>query len=333
MYVHHAPTITKPKPAKIQHEGGQESIAAANDQGKIIHTWHSIYVIWTCTVYMSAGWRFLRGFCAQAGRFRGRANAGGHLNISFDNGVAVRGTRHASPVTMQIIKVGGIAAIAALALLWRRLRHRPQQNTTAVAVTVASTSSIKCGAVRRAFLDAFPGAVTLIGVNAPSRVNDQPVGLLETRAGAENRIAEATAFAREQRLHATGRGSTLHFVVSVENGLVRLPDDEAARWIDLAVVIIALLGDGESRERRAYAISGGVEVPAWAVDKARQKGFGSITVGSVVAQEQRRADPTMSGAVNAKDPHSFLTCGAAPRAALIESAVRTALGTLQRKLE
>ena len=295
------------------------------------------------------------------------------------------------------VKIGLVAAACGLgagglALLWRRHRARQLRDANddaaaaatraTVAVTVASTSAVKRAAVRRAFAGVFPGVV-VVGVSAPSQVNEQPVGLAETRAGAEHRLAAAAAFARnEQRLGAAGTaggagGGALHFVVSVENGVVRLPaaggdgdtgtqvaaaqqEDHRARWVDLAVVIVAVLGgddhgDGNSSaaagenacrgcHTRAYALSAGVEVPVWSVEEARRSGFGTTTVGSVLAARRgtRAARPGRGGgggttgataaAVDEKDPHTFLTSGASPRASLLEGAVRSALGTLQRKL-
>ena len=78
----------------------------------------------------------------------------------------------------------------------------------------------------------------------------------------------------------------------------------------------------DSRGKRSWAVSAGVEFPQNSVKEAKRRGFDKTTVGSVIAE---------SGG-EATDPHSFLTHGLVSRKDLLQQALRIALGQLPKKL-
>ena len=162
-------------------------------------------------------------------------------------------------------------------------------------VLVASTAAAKLSAVAAAT------GSTVVGCNAASGVRDQPIGPDETLAGAHNRLAAACS-------SPEARGC--HLVVSIENGLVRFGTD---MWIDLAVVAVRDLKTG----RQVHATSSGVQFPSQSVAEWGRQGRG--TVGDVLA---------FRSGCDRQDPHAMLTGGEAPRAALLEDAIRVALASL-----
>lgn len=133
--------------------------------------------------------------------------------------------------------------------------------------------------------------IELKEVGAESGVNAQPYGFEETHAGALNR-AKGTLVE-----------SGANMALGIENGIVQVGD----KHIDVAVVVV-LLKDGRS----FVGTSAGIEFPETAVEGARQQGFETVTVGSIIAK-------TLGGSET--DPHSFLTGGKVSRRELLTEAV------------
>ncbi|ADZ91479.1 inosine/xanthosine triphosphatase [Marinomonas mediterranea] len=80
-----------------------------------------------------------------------------------------------------------------------------------IRVLVGSKNPVKVGAAYKAFSNAFPDhAIHCEGVNAPSKVADQPMTEKETRIGAENR----TAYCEQ-----SDSADDYHYYVAMEGGV------------------------------------------------------------------------------------------------------------------
>eukprot|EP01139_Manchomonas_bermudensis_P023756 Amastigsp_a841514_22.p1 type:complete len:178 gc:universal Amastigsp_a841514_22:853-1386(+) len=170
-------------------------------------------------------------------------------------------------------------------------------------VLVGSASPIKVNAVKAC----LPGDTVVHGVAAASGINEQPVGSAETLHGALNRL--------KNTIQATPDVAWT-YAVAMENGILETPlPDGSAVWTDFAWVVVERAADG----KRSYAQSASIEFPLEFVERARARGFDRTTVGSVIA--------TATGC-NKQDPHAFLTGGARTRAAILEDAIKLALGQL-----
>ena len=198
----------------------------------------------------------------------------------------------------------GAAAVAAAA--WTVYRRRKTPPKKAIRVTVASKCSHKVLAAQRAL-----GAGTCEGVEAPSGVSDQPVGLTETVRGARNRMA--MVLEAEAQAEATSRRERADFAVAIENGIVSLQGDEET-WVDLAVVVLVDLSTGAE----ALSTSTGVQFPTSSVGEWAEGGSEG-TVGDCIADELK---------CDKQDPHAALTKQQFSRAALLEQAIRVAASTL-----
>lgn len=158
-------------------------------------------------------------------------------------------------------------------------------------IALASQSEIKVSAIRAAFGD----AVELVTFDAPSNVNEQPIGE-ETLRGAKNRIAFIKAACPDADLY-----------ISIENGLFI----EEHEYVDRAVVSIT------TREGHSFVTySDGVVFPHQYVEETRNKdgGFKTWTVGKIMAE---------AGFITKhNDPHSDL--GHQSRSAYIVQAVQAA---------
>lgn len=161
-------------------------------------------------------------------------------------------------------------------------------------IAIGSTSGIKVAAVRHALARAGIAA-DVVAHAAQSGVNAQPVGRDETLLGATNR-------ARAARAAFPGR-----VAIGIENGVVH----EDGRWIDVAAVVVS---GPDGRETVAW--SEAVAVPDVYVDEAAARGFGGVTVGSVIA-ERTGSTPD--------DPHGILSGGRRTRAAILADAVASAI--------
>ena len=208
-----------------------------------------------------------------------------------------------------------------------------------VRVAVGSTSAIKIEAVRAALDDVFPHASVHGVPGLASGVAEQPVGLVETRRGAENRLAGAvdwilqtrpTPQSRRSRSaddEAAGAIPLLEFAVGIENGIMEIPSADATEdgssesfWADFAVVTVQDVQSGQ----RSLALSSTVAVPTEYVEEAKRLGFERTTVGSLIA-----ASGAGEGAiVSAVDPHLALTGRLVGRHRLLREAVRVAFGQM-----
>lgn len=109
---------------------------------------------------------------------------------------------------------------------------------------VGSRNPTKIAAVEDVFGRCF-GAAEVIGFETPSGVADQPVGLEETFAGAENRAR------RLVQLNAT-QGLGADYCVGIEGGVVRLHD----RWFAFGVICIA-----DAAGRLGFGVTSHFELP------------------------------------------------------------------------
>ena len=141
-------------------------------------------------------------------------------------------------------------------------------------IGVTSQNRLKVEAVIKAY-SSLGIPIEVIGYTAESGVGEQPVNE-QTLTGARNRISDVN-----QRVDDLDR------IVSIENGIFRIGE----QWLDKAVVVIYDVRNGE--EHIGY--SDAVVFPDEYVERARQIGFDTMTVGQVMAEAGYVA--------NQKDPH------------------------------
>lgn len=161
-------------------------------------------------------------------------------------------------------------------------------------IVVASQSAIKLDAVRAAAA-ALGIEADIVGVKAPSRVAEQPVGV-ETEIGARNRCR----FAMEAM-----PGADLY--IAIENGIF---PKRGGDYLDKAFVLAVSASGLEST-----VYSSAVTFPDASVAEARARGFSTTTVGQVMAEQDLIATHD--------DPH--LSLAGVPRATLLTDAVRDAI--------
>lgn len=202
-----------------------------------------------------------------------------------------------------------------------------EKENTVTVVAVGGTNSLKVGGTAAAF-ERLPEASTdylVRGTKGNSIVNEQPIGIDETRRGAEHRATLALAV-----------DTDAVYGIGIENGLI--PEggslfDKAlfellmrARWFpaqfgwgkrwlrrwlerfsfyDLAYVCVA------SHGRRTYATSAGVPCPLWAA------------IESIITRQQRTAGNFIGEKMgwNAADWHKELAGGLSGRGSLLYEAV------------
>ncbi len=141
-------------------------------------------------------------------------------------------------------------------------------------IGVTSQNKLKVDAVIKAYsILAIP--VEVVGYTANSGVGEQPVNE-QTLMGARNRI-----------LDVNRRVGGLDRIVSIEDGIFR----ESNQWLDKAVVVI--YDPHNNQEHIGY--SDAVVFPDEYVERARQIGFDTMTVGQVMAEAGYVSDQ--------KDPH------------------------------
>ena len=140
-------------------------------------------------------------------------------------------------------------------------------------IAIASESAIKIDACQRVFPDA-----EIIPVKVSSGVDEQPVGDAAVE-GARNRALEA----REVYPSAD-------YWIGIENGIFRGRD----AWYDDPIVVIYDKHDNH----RHSEIGDSIEFQTWAVDIARERGFATTTVASVLHEQGLIKNP--------KDPHACL---------------------------
>jgi inosine/xanthosine triphosphatase len=141
-------------------------------------------------------------------------------------------------------------------------------------IGVTSQNKLKVNAVRKAY-SAVVDLVEVEGYAADSGVGEQPVNE-QTLTGARNRISDVNT-----------KIDGLDRIVSIESGIFK----EGKQWLDKAVVVIYNPQSGE--EHIEYSES--VVFPNEFIEKARQIGFDTMTVGQVMAESGHVSDQ--------KDPH------------------------------
>jgi len=172
------------------------------------------------------------------------------------------------------------------------------------AVVVATTSKIKVQAVT----DALPKLrYTVVGVEAKSRVAEQPVGKDQTKEGAENRLRHA------QSLHARA-----FLYVSIENGLY----ERDGEYYDAAYVCGRCMKQPSSGDAAAAVVavwSDEVKVPtAWAQL--------CLKTGKLYSDCGKTLQPDIK--MDVKDPHLYLTDGKKPRLQFLVDAIKALLAKL-----
>jgi hypothetical protein len=96
-------------------------------------------------------------------------------------------------------------------------------------ILLGSTSPIKIGAISEVFPDN-----TVIGLNVPSGIPEQPVGKEQTLQGARNRAKNAIT-------SATTDDWTM--AIGIENGI--WPEEDNGFWVDGAAIVIITRRDGD----------------------------------------------------------------------------------------
>lgn len=152
-------------------------------------------------------------------------------------------------------------------------------------IVVGSTNPLKIEAVKKACRLFYVNEnVTVRGIETSSGQYEQPVGFEKTYAGALTRANIAR------------RTDSTAIAVGIENGIIPV-DNETV--FDIAIVVVI-----DSDGRIITSTSSGVTLPIQDVQEARERGFKTTTVGSIMA-ERLGCDPA--------DPHSSITGGTVSR--------------------
>ncbi len=166
-------------------------------------------------------------------------------------------------------------------------------------IGVTSQNRLKVDAVIKAY-SSLGIPIEVVGYTADSGVGEQPVDE-QTVIGARNRISDVNA-----------RISGLDRIVSIESGIFR----ESEQWLDKAVVVI--YNPHTDEEHVEY--SDAVIFPEEYVEKARQIGFDTMTVGQVMAEAGYVSDQ--------KDPH--LSISGISRQMYLESTVQKLVEQIEK---
>jgi len=171
-------------------------------------------------------------------------------------------------------------------------------------VAVCSKSPVKLEAAKQAIgrLDIDHEGLVFVGVDAPSEVPGQPLGMSVIAKGATARLAGGKELEPEADLW-----------ISMENGLAWW----GGPWVDIAVVKVELA----ETKTVGTATSVGVEVSKALMVEATRPGK---TVGKAVVDR-------MGGDGDHANPHLELTGGYCSRVDLLADAVRAAYGVATRK--
>lgn len=128
----------------------------------------------------------------------------------------------------------------------------PDVQAKEIVVVVASKSKPKLEAAKSGFDRMLPSGCVLkiVGVDVPSGVAAQPVGMQETQLGARNRLAAA---------RASEVGRSAHFCIAFEGGVEK---DHTGRRVCFAVICIQFCGDDFVSETRSatHSLPPGIEV-------------------------------------------------------------------------
>lgn len=166
-------------------------------------------------------------------------------------------------------------------------------------IGVTSQNRLKINAVASAY--ARVGiSIEIRGYEAESGIGEQPVNE-QTIEGARNRIHDVNT-----KIEGLDR------IASIENGIFR----EGEQWVDRAVVVI--YNPNTAQEHIGY--SEGVVFPEEYVERARQIGLKTITVGQVMAEAGYVSDQ--------KDPH--LSISGTSRQVYLENTVQKLIKLIER---
>jgi non-canonical (house-cleaning) NTP pyrophosphatase len=177
---------------------------------------------------------------------------------------------------------------------------------------IAGKSQIKFDALDRAVWHLDIHATVVKVPNAPSEVNEQPVGFDEIWRGASNRALNA---------HKNQPGYDAYF--GIENGIQEI---SSGRWVDYAIIHAYM----PSESAYKWVSSGGQDNPAAALDiptiavektRAKQGGFELNTVGKTLVE--------MGLVEKHDDPHVAL-CGE-PRSLILKRACIELIRSLPEK--
>jgi non-canonical (house-cleaning) NTP pyrophosphatase len=167
-------------------------------------------------------------------------------------------------------------------------------------IGVTSQNKLKMGAVEKAYATlGIP--IEVVGYKADSGVGEQPVDD-QTLDGARNRITDVNSQADD-----------LDRIVSIENGIFR----EGEQWLDKAVVLIY----DPQTDQEHIGYSDAVVFPNEFVERARQIGFDTMTVGQVMDEAGYVA--------NQKDPH--LSISGISRQVYLESTVQKLVDQVEKR--
>ena len=180
------------------------------------------------------------------------------------------------------------------AIATKKLVENNKNPRNKIGIVLGSTSVHKLDSVRKA-CKRLGMKASVSGIKTTSGQNEQPFGFKETFSGALTRAMSV----RAQNPNAISIG--------IESGIFLLDDF----FIDMAVIAL-LTSDGYE----IITISGGIELPDSCVKIARERGFASTTVGSVIAEK-------FGG--DSENPHSTLTIGKVSRAMILTDALVIAL--------
>lgn len=167
-------------------------------------------------------------------------------------------------------------------------------------ITLGTTSRHKLDAVEQACAKLGLNVI-ISGTKTSSGQNEQPVGFEETFSGALTRATSA----KEQEPES--------IAVGIESGIFNI-NTSAPITLDIAIIVV-LTPDG----RQIVTTSEGVQFPQECVETAKNQGFKTTTVGSVITK-QYGGDST--------DPHSVLTKGTVTRTMTLVDALMVAFRQL-----
>lgn len=160
---------------------------------------------------------------------------------------------------------------------------------------IASNSTLKVDAVSRQLSSVIKNMIPNIahygvaGFPVESGINEQPVGLENTREGALNRLQNLKNVVEEELF----RSDDLTIFVSIENGIFRervsllkspedFVDNEGYVWVDRAVVIQQIFYKNFCWDKESISL--GVPVPLFAVEASRETNWNE-TAGSFISKK------------------------------------------------
>jgi inosine/xanthosine triphosphatase len=158
-------------------------------------------------------------------------------------------------------------------------------------VYVASESTLKLRSASLGF-QKFLGSKNIIGKTVSSEVSPQPIGLVETIKGAENRL---------QNLKKLDLGE-YEYLVSLESGLIF--DEEQENYFDLGVCIVE-----NSKGRREIGLSSGINIPNEIIKEVKEN---NLELGPLMQRKYNLKE---------KDPAIYYSQGKISRSEILREVV------------